>query len=88
MLPKKELMLSSYSALYDILIPKDHFLRKFNNLVNFEFIYDELKETYNEAFCATAKCPILMFKLLLLKVMYPMSDRDYCLEIEVPVILF
>ena len=31
---------------------------------------------YNEAFGATAKCPIMMFKLLLLKVMYPMSDRD------------
>ncbi|MFC0561921.1 transposase [Halalkalibacter alkalisediminis] len=76
MLPKKELMLSSYSALYDILIPEDHFLRKFNNLVDFEFIYDELKDMYNEAFGATAKCPIMMFKLLLLKVMYPMSDRD------------
>ncbi|QOY36889.1 transposase [Anaerobacillus isosaccharinicus] len=31
---------------------------------------------YNEAFGATAKCPILMFKLLLLKVMYQMSDSD------------
>ena len=76
MLPKKEFVLSSYSSLYDILIPKDHFLKKFNNLVDFEFIYDELKEMYNEAFGAKAKCPIMMFKLLLLKVMYPMSDRD------------
>lgn len=76
MLPKKEFVLSSYSALYDILIPKDHFLRKFNNLVDFEFVYEELKEMYTEAFGAKAKCPIMMFKLLLLKVMYPMSDRD------------
>ncbi|PLR93298.1 IS1182 family transposase [Bacillus sp. T33-2] len=76
MLPKKELKLSSYSELYNILIPKDHFLRKFNDLVDFEFIYDELKDMYTEAFGATAKCPIMMFKLLLLKVMYPMSDRD------------
>ncbi|QVK17498.1 IS1182 family transposase [Mycoplasmatota bacterium] len=76
MLPKKELVLSPYSELYDILIPKDHFLRKFNDLVDFNFIYDELKDMYTEAFGATAKCPIMMFKLLLLKVMYPMSDRD------------
>lgn len=76
MLPKKELTLSPYSDLYDILIPENHILRKFQDLIDFEFIYDELKDMYNEAFGATAKCPIMMFKLLLLKVMYPMSDRD------------
>ena len=76
MLPKKELLLSPYSELYDILIPKNNILRKFKELIDFEFIYDELKEMYTEDFGATAKCPIMMFKLLLLKVMYPMSDVD------------
>lgn len=60
MLPKNELVLSPYSELHDILIPKDHLLRKFNDLVNFNFIYDELKDMYTEAFGATAKCPIMM----------------------------
>jgi Transposase DDE domain/Transposase domain (DUF772) len=77
MLPKKkELMLSEYSGLYEILIPKDHILRRLQDLVDFEFIYDDLKEMYCGDNGAMAYCPIFMFKLLLLKVMYPMSDRD------------
>jgi hypothetical protein len=77
MLPKrKELVLSQYSGLYDILIPKDHFLRRFQDLVDFEFVYDDLKEMYCDDNGAAAYDPIFMFKLLLLKVMYPMSDRD------------
>ncbi|QVK16800.1 IS1182 family transposase [Mycoplasmatota bacterium] len=76
MLPNKELVLSPYSKLYDIVVPKNHILRKFKELVDFEFVYEELKDKYTKDNGATAKCPIFMFKLLLLKVMYPMSDRD------------
>lgn len=76
MLPKKELILSPYSKLYDIVVPNDHILRKFKELIDFEFVYEELQDKYTKDNGATAKCPILMFKLLLLKVMYPMSDRD------------
>ena len=76
MLPKKELVLSPYSELHEILIPKNHILRKFQELVDFEFVYDDLKDMYTETFGAMAKCPIMMFKLLLLKVMYPLTDRD------------
>lgn len=77
MLPKKkELVLSEYSKLYDILIPKDHILRKLQDLVDFEFVYEDLKGMYCDNNGAAAYCPIFMFKLLLLKVMYPMSDND------------
>lgn len=76
MLPKKQLVLSPYLQLYDIIIAKDHLLRQFNELVDFEFVYEDLKAMYSETMGAQAIDPIEMFKLLLLKVIYPMSDRD------------
>ncbi|GEL76795.1 hypothetical protein TMU01_10300 [Tenuibacillus multivorans] len=39
------LNLSDYLGLYDALIPEDH-LRQINDLVDFSFVYDELKDKY------------------------------------------
>ena len=72
----QQLELSSYEGLYDNLIPKDHFLRKFNELVDFSFIYDELEERYCLNNGRMAESPIILFKYLLLKVLYNMSDAD------------
>lgn len=45
MLPHRQPSVSSeYENRYDRLIPKDHFLRKFSDLVNVSCIYDELVE--------------------------------------------
>ncbi|MBO0477414.1 transposase [Vagococcus sp. DIV0080] len=41
-----ELDLSPYSGLYDALVKEDHLLRKLNNLADFIFIVDEVKEHY------------------------------------------
>lgn len=41
---QSELPLSPYSALYDILIPKDNELRRLNELVDFSFVYRELAD--------------------------------------------
>ena len=41
-----KLSLSYYSDLYDMIVPKDHILRKIRELVDFSFIYDELKNKY------------------------------------------
>lgn len=68
--------LSDYADLYDRLIPKDHFLRKFNDLVDFSFIYDELEHKYCPDNGRNAISPIVLFKYLLLKVIYKMSDID------------
>lgn len=43
---QEELVLSPYSELYDILIPEDHELRLILELVNFDFIYEELEGKY------------------------------------------
>lgn len=76
MLPKNQLLMSPYLELYDILISKSHFLRQLNEIMDFEFVYDELKGTYSATMGAEAFDPREMFRLLLLKVLYPMSDRD------------
>lgn len=70
-----KLSLSYYSDLYDMIVPKDHILRKIRELVNFSFIYDELKNKYCLDNGRNAKKPILLFKYLLLKYLYNLSDN-------------
>ena len=74
--PVEQLKLSEYEGLYDRIIPENHILRKFNDLVDFDFIYAELEEKYCLTNGRMALSPILLFKYLILKVMYNMSDRD------------
>lgn len=43
MLTKQQnLILSLYTELYTILIPKDNLLRRMDELVDFSFVYEEL----------------------------------------------
>ncbi|UTH15998.1 transposase [Macrococcus epidermidis] len=69
-----EMILSEYSGLYDIVVPKDNELRKLKELVDFSFIYDEL--TTNYSINHGTIDPIRMFKDLLLKVTYNLYDVD------------
>ena len=55
-------------------MPKEHFLREINDLVDFSFVYNELFCNYSLDQGRGAKDPILMFKYLLLKVIYKLSD--------------
>uniref|UniRef100_UPI0004A78F39 transposase n=1 Tax=Streptococcus suis TaxID=1307 RepID=UPI0004A78F39 len=71
-----QLDLSSYSPLYDIVVPKNHFLRQLTELCDFSFIYDELEKHYCVDFGRKAYSPIMMFKYLLLKDIYHLSDVD------------
>lgn len=76
MLPEQTLKLSEYSALYDIIVPQDNLLRKIKNLVDFSFVHKELVNKYCQNNGRTANDPICMFKYLLLKVIYNISDKD------------
>lgn len=71
-----ELKLSAYSKLYEQIVPQDNFLRRMSDLVDFDFIYDELKDKYSDSMGRNAVNPIMMFKYLLLKQIYPCSDVD------------
>lgn len=68
--------LSFFEGIYDVVVPQDHVLRKLANLCDFAVIYDELKDKYSIDNGAIAISPILLFKYLLLKVMYGLSDVD------------
>lgn len=77
MLPEQQTMpLSEFSKLYDILVPKDHFLRQMNDLVDFSFVEDELKINYCLDNGRKAEPPVRMFKYLLLKQIHNVSDID------------
>lgn len=72
----EQLRLSEYTKLYDILIPMSHLLRRLKELVDFNFIFEELKSKYSHDNGRDAISPIRLFKYLLLKAMYRLSDRS------------
>ena len=62
--------------MYDIVVPQDNLLRRINMLVDFSFVYKELVDKYCSDNGRMAESPIRMFKYLLLKVIYDISDVD------------
>jgi transposase len=73
---QQKIQFSSYSRLYDLVIPKDNLLRKISELIDFTFIYDELLDKYCSNNGRMAESPVRMFKYLLLKTIYTISDVD------------
>lgn len=73
---QQEIRFSPYTELYDLIVPKDNILRKINELIDFSFIYDELLNKYCLNNGRNAESPIRMFKYLLLKSIYAISDVD------------
>ena len=76
MLVQQTIQFSEYSSLYDLIVPKENLLRKINDLIDFSFIYDELLNKYCTNNGRTAESPVRMFKYLLLKTIYTVSDVD------------
>lgn len=73
---QNKIQFSEYNSLYDLIVPNDNFLRKINDLIDFSFIHDELVNKYCHNNGRTAESPIRMFKYLLLKTIYTLSDID------------
>ena len=73
---QQEFNFSQYTDLYDKLIPQDHLFRKINELIDFSFIREELKDKYCPDNGRTAEDPEYLFKFLFLKCLHPMSDVD------------
>ncbi len=71
---QQKLVLSPYMEIYKLVVPKDNLLRQIKELVDFEFIYDELLDKYCLDNGRNAVPPIRMFKYLLLKAIYDLSD--------------
>jgi len=76
LLQQNRIQFSEYGSLYDLIVPKENLLRKINDLIDFSFVYDELVNKYCHNNGRTAESPIRMFKYLLLKTIYDISDID------------
>lgn len=76
MIKQQKLVMSPYTDLYNLIIPKDNILRKIKNLVDFSFVYDEIIDTYCLNNGRGAIDPIMMFKYLVLKITFDLSDVD------------
>ena len=63
------------SMIFEKLIPKDHLLVKINELIDFSFVYDIVKDYYSEVGRESID-PVIMFKLCLLEYLYKMSDPE------------
>ena len=73
---QQNMILSPYIDIYNLVVPKDNILRKISELVDFSFIYNELLDNYCLDNGRNAICPIRMFKYLLLKAIFELSDVD------------
>ena len=71
-----EIEVNKYHNLYSLIIPKENILKQINDLVDFSFVYDELMVNYSASMGRGAIDPIMLFKYLLLKVIYELSDED------------
>jgi len=73
---QQKLILSPYMEIYDLVVPKDNLLRQIKELVDFDFIYDELIGKYCLDNGRNSVPPVRMFQYLLLKAIYNLSDID------------
>lgn len=73
---QETLKLSPFMAIYDIVVPQNNMLRQINELVDFAFVLEELRTKYCLDNGRNAVPPIRMFKYLLLKAIYDVSDED------------
>lgn len=76
MIKHSQLTLSPYTELYNLIVPKDNMLRQINEMVDFSFVYEELVANYCLDNGRAAINPIRMFKYLLLKAIFDLSDVD------------
>jgi len=73
---QQTIQFSEHFSLYDLIVPENNLLRKINELIDFSFIYDELLNKYCTTNGRMAESPVRMFKYLLLKTIYTVSDVD------------
>jgi len=78
----KQKTLSFHAELYKM-IPQDHQLRKFHEVIDFSFIHELVRSSYCEYYGRPANEPELLFRLLFLQVLYNLSDERIIEEAQV-----
>jgi transposase len=69
-----QMRFSEFHKIYDFVVPRDYFLRRVKEEIDFSFVNDLLKSSYCEHFGRPAKEPEMMFKFLFLKKLEDLSD--------------
>ena len=72
----QQLRLSEYASLYDLIIPSDDILRRIKENVDFTFVRETLCSKYSREMGRDAVDPVVLFKMLFLKMMFKLSDRQ------------
>ena len=72
----KQITISEHVSLYDKIIPKDHFLRKLKENIDFSFVNKLVEKEYCQEHGRPAKEPEMMYKLLFLETKDLLSDRE------------
>ncbi len=72
---QKSFNFSPFMAICDMVVRKDNMLRPINELVDFSFVLEELKNKYCLNNGRNAVLPIRMFKYLLLKSIFDLSNK-------------
>lgn len=81
MMTKKDVQVRIYSVTYSDLIPKDHFLRKLDELIDFNFIYEKTAPLYSKTGRPSVD-PVVLMKMLLIGYLYSI-DSERKLEDEI-----
>ena len=75
--------LKMYTLTLEDMVPQDHFLRKVDKLINFDFIYDEVRGLYSDRGRPSID-PVVLIKSLLLGYLFGInSERQLEMEIQV-----
>ncbi len=62
--------------LYERIIPKDHFLKRLNDLIEFKKVNEMVKDLYSKDMGRPCYEPAMLFKMIYLQFMFNISDRD------------
>jgi IS5 family transposase len=88
MLRPKSAQTSFYgNHIYDRVIPKDHFLKLLDKVVDFSFVSELCREAYTPDFGRPAYGPEIMFKIIFLQFLYDVSDRRIEEEVNFNLVL-
>ena len=84
MTQRENTQIKLHSITIEDLVPKDHFLRKLEAMVDFSFIYDEVHDLYSHITGRPSIDPVVLIKYLLIGFLYGIeSERRIEQEIQV-----
>lgn len=83
MIKKDNGQVSFYGHIYEAVIPRNHFLKKLVEAIDFSFVNTVCETLYCEDFGRPGYEPLMMFKITFLEFLYELSDRAVMEELQV-----